>query len=53
MGRQRLCAKADRKSLAAKMVPKIERIIARLDIARVPEMMQLPKLISIIIHLIF
>ena len=43
-GLQRLCEKADRKGLAADMAPKIERIVARLDIAATPDMMNLPGL---------
>jgi proteic killer suppression protein len=37
-----LYAKADRKGLAAELVPKIERILARLDIAANPAQMNLP-----------
>lgn len=43
-GLQRLYEKADRKGLSADMVPKIERIVARLDIAAIPDMMNLPGL---------
>ena len=41
---QRLYERADRKGLSADMVLKIERIIARLDIATSPDMMSLPGL---------
>jgi proteic killer suppression protein len=40
-GLQRLYDKANRKGLSVDMVPKIERIIARLDIATNPDMMNL------------
>lgn len=43
-GLRRLYEKADRKGLSAEMVPKIERIVARLDVATGPEMMNLPGL---------
>lgn len=39
---QRLYEKADRKGLSIEMVPKIKRIVARLDVATGPEMMNLP-----------
>lgn len=41
-GLTRLYAKADTKGLPTELVPKIERVIARLDIATAPEMMNLP-----------
>lgn len=41
-GLQRLYEKADRKGLSPDMAPKIERIMARLDIAATPDMMNLP-----------
>ncbi|MHB8472251.1 MAG: type II toxin-antitoxin system RelE/ParE family toxin [Gammaproteobacteria bacterium] len=41
---QRLYEKADRKGLSADMVPKIDRIIARLDVATGPDMMNVPGL---------
>ena len=41
-GLERLHDKADRKGLSAEMVPKIERVLARLDVATGPEMMDLP-----------
>lgn len=43
-GLSRLYAKADRKGLPAELVPKSERILARLDVATSPEMMDLPGL---------
>lgn len=43
-GLQRLYERADRKGLSAEMAPKIERIVARLDVATGPEMMNLPGL---------
>lgn len=43
-GLQRLYERADPKGLSAETVPKIERIIARLDIATAPNMMALPSL---------
>lgn len=43
-GLAKLYEKADRKGLSAEMVPKIERILARLDIATDPDMMNLPGL---------
>ena len=41
-GLQRLYEKDVAKGLSARMVPKIERILARLDVATGPEMMSLP-----------
>ena len=41
-GLQQLYAKANRKGLSADMEPKIVRIIARLDVATSPDMMDLP-----------
>lgn len=41
-GLARLFRHADRKGLSAEMVPKLERILARLDVAARPEMMDLP-----------
>jgi proteic killer suppression protein len=41
-GLQRLYEKASGRGLSAEMVPKIERILARLDVADQPEMMNLP-----------
>lgn len=41
---QRLYEKADRKGLSADIVPKIDRIIARLDVATGPDMMNVPGL---------
>ena len=41
-GLKRLYEKAISRGLPAKMVPKIERILARLDVATRPEMMNLP-----------
>lgn len=41
---KRLYEKAIAKGLSAEMVPKIERILARLDVATRPEMMNLPGL---------
>ncbi|MBI3607108.1 MAG: type II toxin-antitoxin system RelE/ParE family toxin [Nitrospirae bacterium] len=41
-GLARLYEKGERKGLSAEMVPKIERILARLDIAKGPEYLQLP-----------
>ena len=41
---QRLYEKADRKGFSEDMVSKIERIIARLDVATSPNMMNLPGL---------
>ncbi len=38
----RLYERADRKGLPAQLIPKIERILARLDISSRPEMMDLP-----------
>lgn len=43
-GLKRLYEKAIVKGLSAEMVPKIERILARLDVATRPEMMNLPGL---------
>ena len=43
-GLQRLYEKADRKSLATDMVPKIERIMARLDVAATAQMLNVPGL---------
>jgi toxin HigB-1 len=43
-GLARLYEKADLKGLSAELVPKIERILARLDIATGPETMNLPGL---------
>jgi proteic killer suppression protein len=43
-GLQRLYEKADRKGLSPEMTPKIKRIVARLDVAAGPEMMNLPGL---------
>lgn len=43
-GLKRLYEKAVSKGLSADMVPKIERILARLDVATKPEMMSLPGL---------
>jgi proteic killer suppression protein len=43
-GLARLYEKAGRKGLPAELVPKVERILARLDIATSPEMMNLPGL---------
>lgn len=39
---ERLYERADRRRLAPALVPKIERILARLDIATTPEIMNLP-----------
>ena len=41
-GLQRLYEKGIGKGLAAELVPKIERILARLDVATSPDMMNLP-----------
>jgi proteic killer suppression protein len=41
-GLQRLHEEANRKGLPAAIVPKIERVLARLDVAHAPEMMNLP-----------
>ena len=41
-GLARLYEKAERKGLTTELVPKIERILGRLDIATHPEMMNLP-----------
>jgi proteic killer suppression protein len=41
-GLQRLYDKGVSKGLSAELVPKIERILARLDVATSPEMMNLP-----------
>ncbi len=41
-GLERLYEKADRKGLPAQFVPKIERILARLNVVTNPEMMNLP-----------
>ncbi len=41
-GLRQLYDKASGKGLSAEMVPKIERILARLDVATKPEMMSLP-----------
>jgi proteic killer suppression protein len=41
-GLQRLYEKGAGKGLSAEMTPKIERILARLDVAASPEMMNLP-----------
>ena len=41
-GLKRLYEKANAKSLSAELVPKVERILARLDVATGPEMMSLP-----------
>ena len=41
-GLQCLCEKDVAKGLSAGMVPKIERILARLDVATGPEMIDLP-----------
>lgn len=43
-GLARLYRNADRKGLSSEMVPKLERILARLDVASHPEMMDLPGL---------
>jgi toxin HigB-1 len=43
-GLARLYEKADRKGLSAHLVPKIETVLAGLDIATTPEMMNLPGL---------
>lgn len=43
-GLSRLYEKADPKGLSPELVPKIERIMARLDIATGPESMDLPGL---------
>ena len=41
-GLARLYRQADRKGLSAEMIPKLERVLARLDVATRPEMMDLP-----------
>ena len=41
-GLQRLYDRGVRKGLSAQLVPKIERILARLDVATRPDMMNLP-----------
>jgi proteic killer suppression protein len=41
-GLAKLYEKADKKGLSSELIPKIERILARLDIATCPEMMNLP-----------
>lgn len=43
-GLARLYEKADHKGLPAELMPKIERIMARLDVATGPESMSLPGL---------
>ena len=43
-GLSRLYEKADRKGLPAELVPKIERILALLDVANAPEALNLPGL---------
>lgn len=43
-GLARLYENADRKGLSLELVPKLERILARLDVATSPEMMNLPGL---------
>lgn len=41
-GLAKLYASADKKGLSTELVPKLERILARLDIAATPEAMNLP-----------
>ncbi len=43
-GLARLFRNAERKGLSAELVPKLERILARLDVANRPEVMDLPGL---------
>ena len=41
-GLERLYEKANGRGLSTELVPKVERILARLDVATGPEMMRLP-----------
>ncbi|MBZ0187533.1 MAG: type II toxin-antitoxin system RelE/ParE family toxin [Candidatus Obscuribacterales bacterium] len=41
-GLARLYKKADRRGLPADLVPKLERVLARLDVSTTPDMMSLP-----------